>query len=103
MPIVSISHLRKEVAIFRHQRGALAAVRSLLTRERRVVKAVADVSFSIGCGELVGYLGPNGSAKSTAIKILTGILVPASSDVSVNGRVPWRERQTYVARIGAVR
>jgi ABC-type uncharacterized transport system ATPase subunit len=97
MPIVSVSHLRKEFAIFRHHRGACAAVRNLLTRERRVVNTVADVSVSIDRGELVGYLGTNGAGKSTTVKILAGILVPSGGDVSVNGRVPWRERQTCVA------
>jgi ABC-2 type transport system ATP-binding protein len=102
MPIISVSHLRKEFAVLRHHRGALGAMRNLITRERRIVKAVDDVSFSIERGELVGYLGPNGAGKSTTIKMLTGILVPSAGDLCVNGHVPWRERQAYVARIGAV-
>jgi ABC-2 type transport system ATP-binding protein len=39
---------------------------------------------------------------SETIKVLTGILVPSSGDVRVDGRVPWRERRAHVARIGAV-
>ena len=102
MPIIAVSHLRKEFAVLRHHRGALGAVRNLFTRERRIVKAVDDVSFSIERGELVGYLGPNGAGKSTTIKMLTGILVPSGGELVVNGHVPWRERQSYVGRIGAV-
>jgi ABC-2 type transport system ATP-binding protein len=101
-PLISVVNLHKEFRVFRHHRGALGALRNLFTRESRVVKAVDGVSFSIRRGELVGYLGPNGAGKSTTLKILTGILVPTSGEVRVNGRVPWRERKAHVARIGAV-
>jgi ABC-2 type transport system ATP-binding protein len=101
-PIISVVNLHKEFRVFRHHRGALGALRNLITREYRVVKAVDGVTFAIERGELVGYLGPNGAGKSTTLKILTGILVPTSGEVRVDGRVPWRERKAHVARIGAV-
>ncbi len=48
--------------------------------------AVDDVSFTIGNGELVGYLGPNGSGKTTTVKIVTGILEPTAAEtIEVNG------------------
>jgi ABC-2 type transport system ATP-binding protein len=49
------------------------------------VQALHDVSFSIGRGEIVGLLGPNGAGKSTTIKIIAGILAPASGVVEVDG------------------
>lgn len=101
-PIISVSNLRKDFKVFHHHQGALGAVRNLLTREHRLVKAVDGITFDIQPGELVGYLGPNGAGKSTTLKILTGILVPSSGEVQVNNRVPWRERRAHVARIGAV-
>ena len=101
-PIISVANLHKDFRVYRHHRGALGALRNLFTREYQVVKAVDGVTFSIRRGELVGYLGPNGAGKSTTLKILTGILVPTSGEVRVNGRVPWRERKAHVARIGAV-
>ncbi len=101
-PIISVTDLRKEFKVLYHHRGALGAVRNLLTREHRLVKAVDGVNFAVEPGELVGYLGPNGAGKSTTLKILTGILVPSSGEIRVNNRVPWRERRAHVARIGAV-
>jgi ABC-2 type transport system ATP-binding protein len=101
-PLISVANLRKEFKIYRHHRGALGTLRNLFTREGRLVKAVDGVTFHIARGELVGYLGPNGAGKSTTLKILTGILVPTSGEVRVNGRVPWKERRAHVARIGAV-
>ena len=102
MPIISVTRLHKEFKVYQHHRGALGAFRNLVTREFNVVKAVEGVSFHLEAGELVGYLGPNGAGKSTTLKILTGILVPTSGEVRVNGRVPWKERQAHVARLGAV-
>lgn len=101
-PIISVADLHKDFKVFRHHQGALGAIRNLLTREHRLVKAVDGITFTIQPGELVGYLGPNGAGKSTTLKILTGILAPSSGEVRVSGRVPWRERRAHVARIGAV-
>ncbi len=48
-------------------------------------RAVADVSFAIERGEVVGLLGPNGSGKSTIFRMLTGYLVPTSGSIEVAG------------------
>ena len=48
-------------------------------------RAVADVSFAIEQGEIVGLLGPNGSGKSTIFRILTGYLAPTSGRIEVAG------------------
>jgi ABC-2 type transport system ATP-binding protein len=48
-------------------------------------RAVADVSFAIERGEIVGLLGPNGSGKSTVFRMLTGYLVPTSGRIEVAG------------------
>ena len=101
-PIIHVNELQKHFKVYKHYRGGLGALRNLLTREYRLVRAVDGISFAIGAGELVGYLGPNGAGKSTTIKMLTGLLVPTSGEVRVNGRIPWKARRAYVANIGAV-
>jgi ABC-2 type transport system ATP-binding protein len=101
-PIIQVKNLSKHFKIYRHHRGTLGAFRNLLTREYSIVKAVEDISFFINSGELVGYIGPNGAGKSTTIKMLTGILVPTSGEIEVNGYTPWKDRQNYVSKIGAV-
>jgi len=101
-PIISVSNLTKHFKVAKHRRGRWGALRNLLTREYKLVRAVDGVSFDIEPGELVGYIGPNGAGKSTTIKMLAGLLVPTAGELWVNGRVPWRERQAHVGAIGAV-
>ena len=101
-PIISVQNLSKHFKVNKHHRGSFGTLRNLFTREFELVKAVDDLSFEIHPGELVGYIGPNGAGKSTTIKMLTGLLVPSSGDILVNGLTPWKERQNYVSRVGAV-
>jgi len=100
--MITVENLHKHFQIGKHRRGLWGAVRNLVASEYTTVRAVDGVSFTVSAGELVGYLGPNGAGKSTTIKMLTGLLVPSGGDLRVNGYLPWREREQYVARIGAV-
>lgn len=56
-----------------------------LTKVYTGKKALDDVSFTLGRGKIVGILGPNGSGKTTMIKILNGLLRPTSGDVKIDG------------------
>jgi ABC-2 type transport system ATP-binding protein len=49
------------------------------------VRVVKDVSFTIRAGEIVGYLGPNGSGKTTTARMLAGLLEPSSGYVELDG------------------
>lgn len=101
-PIIDVRNIYKVFQVTRRRPGLLGAMRNLVAPERRSVTAVDGISFHLQEGELVGYLGPNGAGKSTTIKMLTGLLVPTSGELTVDGFVPWRDRPRYVARIGAV-
>ena len=64
------------------------------------VKALRDVSFNIGEGEIIGLLGPNGAGKTTIIKTLTGYLQPDSGPFMVDGLDVLTQPQEVQARIG---
>jgi len=55
--------------------------------EARVFWALKDATFSVPKGSSLGLIGQNGSGKSTALKVLTGIYRPTSGRVEVNGSV----------------
>lgn len=48
-------------------------------------QAVADVSFTVEKGEILGLLGPNGAGKTTTLRILSGYLPPSSGSVRIAG------------------
>src|SRR3989337_1861978 len=56
-----------------------------LTRRFGDFVAVDHVSFSVQEGEVVGYLGPNGSGKTTTIRMLLGLLLPSEGEAQVLG------------------
>ena len=96
MSYISVDHLCKTFTVRKkREKGSLL-------REKETVHALKDVSFEIEKGELVGYIGPNGAGKSTTVKILSGILTPDGGEVTVGGRVPWKERREHVRHIGVV-
>jgi len=101
-PIISVNDLKKNYKVYKDHKGYLGALRNLFDREYDLVHAVDGISFNIYPGELIGYIGPNGAGKSTTIKMLTGLLVPTSGQVIVDGFIPWKDRQSYVKNIGAV-
>jgi ABC-2 type transport system ATP-binding protein len=57
-----------------------------LSKSFRGIPAISNVNFRINAGEVVGYLGANGSGKSTTVKIITGLLQPNEGRVLFEGR-----------------
>jgi len=55
--------------------------------QRRVLRALDNVSFEINAGEAVGFLGSNGAGKSTLLKVLSRITPPSSGWAEIRGRV----------------
>ena len=64
------------------------------------VKAVVDVSFSVGTGEIHGLLGENGAGKSTLMNVLGGVLAPDSGTIVVDGSEVSHLTPMKAARLG---
>ena len=100
--MIEVDNLAKTFKVYHHRKGFFGSFVNLFSRKHRIVRAVDGVSFTVKRGEIIGYLGPNGAGKSTTIKMLTGILVPTSGSVTVNGYIPHRQRKENAKRIGVV-
>ncbi|MEE4276799.1 MAG: ABC transporter ATP-binding protein [Thermoleophilia bacterium] len=64
------------------------------------VRALDGVSLTVPPGSIYGFLGPNGSGKTTTLRLLTGLARPTSGRVRVLGRRPFPAPPTLLARIG---
>ncbi|HBZ80450.1 MULTISPECIES: ABC transporter ATP-binding protein [Brevibacillus] len=100
--MIEAVHIGKSFYLSPEKKGRFASVRTLFSREQREVKAVDDISFSVGEGEFVGYIGPNGAGKSTTIKMLSGILHPSRGEIRIGGYSPQKDRIQVASRIGVV-
>ena len=71
-----------------------------LTRKFDDFTAVDRVSFEVKRGEIFGLLGPNGSGKTTTIRMITGLLAPTSGSAHVLGQDMSREADVAQAKMG---
>lgn len=62
--------------------------------------AVADVSFELGPGEVLGLLGPNGAGKSTTMLMLAGLLRPDAGEVFIDGEPLRTGSRAYKYQLG---
>ena len=75
-------------------------------RARRLTKsfgnftAVDNISFEVGKGEIFGFLGANGAGKTTAMRMLCGLLVPTSGEGEVAGHDIKKNPEQVKASIG---
>ena len=100
--LIRVENLSKDFKINKKYAGFKGAIKSFFTSEYTIKKAVDNISFEINDGEIVGYIGANGAGKSTTIKMMTGILKPTNGIVSVNGLIPYENREKNAKNIGVV-
>src|SRR5688572_2496759 len=70
-------------------------------RRKGSVRAVRDVSLSVGAGEVYGFLGPNGAGKSTTIRMLLGLISPTAGEVRLFGQ-ELRRNHAVLRRVGSL-
>ncbi len=71
-----------------------------LTKTFGSFTAVNAISFNVKKGEIFGFLGANGAGKTTAMKMLTGLLSPSSGKASVAGYDVFTQSESIKKRIG---
>jgi len=63
----------------------MITIKNLSKTYNNKVKAVDDLSVVFENGEIIGFIGPNGAGKTTTLKMITGITLPDSGSVDING------------------
>jgi ABC-2 type transport system ATP-binding protein len=71
-----------------------------LTRRFGGFTAVDRITFNVRAGEVFGFLGANGAGKTTAIRMLTGLLAPTSGHATIAGHDVYREAERIKRDIG---
>ena len=86
--VIKINNLSKEYKMFARKKDRL--LQTIFHNKYKrygTFKALDDLNLEIKKGEVVGILGKNGAGKSTLLKIVTGVVIPTSGEVSINGKV----------------
>jgi ABC-2 type transport system ATP-binding protein len=102
MPIIEAIDLTKTYQVSQKKEGFLGALRGLVKRDYKDVRAVDGVRFAIEPGEMVAFLGPNGAGKTTTLKMLSGLIYPTSGTAQVLGFTPWRREDAFRRRFALV-
>ncbi len=68
-----------------------------LTKSFAALTALSNVNLTLERGRIIGLLGPNGSGKTTMIKLINGLLVPTSGSILVDGKLPGEETKKIVS------
>ena len=82
--------------------GAAIATSGLTKRFRGGQVAVDDIDLVVPHGSVYGFLGPNGSGKTTTIRMLLGLIAPTAGSHTVLGRPMPRSAAEVLPRVGAL-
>ena len=66
------------------------------------LKAVDDLSFEVQAGQVFGFLGQNGSGKSTTIRMLLSLIHPTSGNIEIFGKRIEKDREAILEQVGAI-
>jgi ABC-2 type transport system ATP-binding protein len=77
---------RPKIAPAKEASIALVVVENLSKTYKDGHRAVADLSFEVQRGQVVGLLGPNGAGKTTALRMIMGLIFPSNGSIYLNGQ-----------------
>ena len=99
---VKVDGVTKIFTQWQRENTGKGLIRNLLNPQKKIIKALDDVSFTVKPGEFVAYAGPNGAGKSTTMKLLSGMLQPTHGKVEVMGLSPDKDRVKIMRNLGVL-
>lgn len=102
MSFIQANELTKTYTVFEKEDGILGSAKGLFVRKYKTVEAVKAISFSVEEGDIVGYIGANGSGKTTTLKMLSGLIRPTAGTLTVGGFIPAQRKTAFKKMIALV-
>ncbi len=102
MTTIHVENLSRAFTYYKKEAGLKSSVKNVFHRKKLVKDAVKSICFDVRAGEMVGFLGPNGSGKTTTLKMLSGILFPTGGTTNVLGYTPWERKKEFKKQIAIV-
>lgn len=99
---IVVQHVTKKFSVFEKKPGLLGSVKSIFVRKYKDKVAIDDLSFTVPSGKLIAFLGPNGSGKTTMMKMLSGILVPTEGQITIGEFTPHQRKRDFLKQISLV-
>lgn len=85
--IIEIKNLTKSYKMYKSKQAKLLEAILPRINKHTEFKALNNLNLDVSKGEVLGILGKNGAGKSTLLKIITGVVVPNSGNIKINGRI----------------
>ncbi len=85
--IIEIENLTKSYKMYNSKQARLLEAIFPKINKHTEFKALNNLNLNVSKGEVLGILGKNGAGKSTLLKIITGVVVPNSGNIKINGRI----------------
>jgi ABC-2 type transport system ATP-binding protein len=99
---ITVQNLCKTYKVYQKKPGLKESIKSLFHRDYCYVDAVKNVNFSTGSGEIIGFIGPNGSGKTTTLKMLSGLLRPSIGTIQADSYIPYERKKDFLKQVGFV-
>lgn len=84
---IEIINITKEYKLYDRKIDRLLEIVLPKYQKHKTFTAVDKMNFTVKKGEILGILGKNGAGKSTILKMITGVVVPTSGEIKVNGKI----------------
>ena len=85
--VIKITNLVKEYKMYSSKKDRLFEAILPNYKKHSTFRAMDNLNVEIKTGEIVGILGRNGAGKSTLLKMITGVVIPTSGNIEVNGKI----------------
>ncbi len=99
---VEVCSVTKIFTQWQRENAGKGIIKNLFKPQKKIIRALDDVSFTVNRGEFVAYAGPNGAGKSTTMKLLAGMLQPTNGSISALGLSPDKDRILLMNKLGVL-